>query len=281
MKIAYLISAYNQPELLAEFIAVLDQPKEHMFVHVDKKTDIQPFRKLLQDRCIFIEEREKVFWGDISFVKAIIKLMKTASDTGKFDYYSFHSGVDFPIKPILEYEAFLEKNKGGEFITLSDCCLNRQMQKRYAGYYLFKNRSKFFLYLNYGTTKLQRYFYKRKPYKGEKMFFGSTWWTLTHDCIKYILKSVDEGKAILKYFKFVFITDEMFFHTIIGNSIFAGNVRNNNLRYIVFAPNHSNPNVITLKDKEQLVTSPHFFARKFEIQKSREIIDVLKKQIEK
>jgi hypothetical protein len=279
MKVAYLILAHNQPELLKEFVMALHKPKEQIFVHVDKRTDIQPLKTLLQDQCVFIEQREKVYWAGLSQVTAYINLLKHAFAKGDFDYYSFHSGVDFPIKPVHAFEGFLNEHNGSEFMSMANCNLSENRKRRFNGYYLFKNRSKFFLYLNFGVTKIQRYLYKRKPYKGKEMFYGSSWWTLTHNCVNYILNKIDNEKTILKYFKYVFAPDEMFFQTIIGNSPFADKVANNNLRYIRFQRNNPNPDILTIKDKEVLLTSSAFFARKFDIKQSKEILDDLKQTL--
>ena len=276
MKVAYLILAHNQPELLKEFVTALNKPREQIFVHVDQKTDIQPFEELLKDQCIFLKQREKVYWAHFSQVKTYINLLKAAIGKEDFSYYSFHSGADFPIKPIREFEDFLEKHNGCEFINANNCCLNKKIQKRYTGFYFFKNNPRFLLYLNYGITKIQRYLYKRRPYKGKNMYYGSSWWTLTHNCVKFILEKIDQEKSILRYFKYVFASDESFFQTIIGNSPFADKITNNNLRHIEFEKNSFNPKVITTNDKEKILTSSAFFARKFDFKQSREIIDVLK-----
>jgi hypothetical protein len=281
MKIAYLILAHNQPELLNEFVTALNKPKEQIFVHIDKKADIQPFENLLQDKCIFSEQRERVYWAGFSQVITYINLLKNAMSNGDFDYYSFHSGVDFPIKPVHTFEEFLEKHKGSEFISLTNCCLNEKMKKRFTGYFFFIFRSKLFLYLNYCFTKIQSYFYKRKPYKNMQMFFGSSWCTLTHDCVKHIFKVIEEEKKIGRYFKHVLASDEMFFQTIIGNSPFKNKVTNENLRHIDFEENSSNPILMTIKDKEKLLASSAFFARKFDIIQSNEILNVLKENISK
>lgn len=279
MKVAYFILAHHQPELLNELITAINKPKEQVFVHIDKKIEIQPFLELLKDKCIFTEQREKVYWGSFTIIKAYRHLLKTAMNRGRFDYYSLHSGVDFPIKPIEEFEVFLEKNKGSEFIITKMCTPDHKFAKRYSGYFVFENYSKFFLKLNFGITKLQRIFYKRKTYKGENVYFGSQWWTLTYECLQYVISRLEKEPALSRYFKHTLIPDEVLYQTIIGNSPFAEKVTHNNLRCIVFENNNPNPKVLRIEDKENLLASPAFFARKFDVTQDVAIIDFLKQHI--
>ena len=282
MKVAYLILAHHQPALLEELITALDKPKEQVFVHIDKKIDIRHFEALLKDKCIFTEQREKTYWGSFSLQKAYIHLVKAATAIGEFDYYTVLSGVDFPIKPIQSFEAFLEQHRGSEFIeAVYDSNFAKKAQRRYSGYFVFPNYSKFFMKLNFGIAKVQRIFYKRKPYKGEKIFFGSAWWTLTHECIKYIRSRIENEPALSRYFKHTHASDEMFFHTIIGNSPFAGKITNNNLRCIVFEKGNANPKVWRMEDKEFLLSSNGYFARKFDLSIDAAIIDCLKQHARK
>ncbi|MCL1850900.1 MAG: hypothetical protein FWF70_05810 [Bacteroidetes bacterium] len=285
MKVAYLILAHHQPILLKELITALNKPKEQVFVHINKKVDIQPFETLLKDKCIFTEQREKIYWASFSFKKAYMHLIKAAMAIEEFDYYTFLSGVDFPIKPIKAFEAFLEQHRGSEFIEAlaledyPDDKILKKKQRRYSGYFIFPNYPKFFLKLNFGIAKIQRIFYKRKPYKGEKIFHGLTFCTLTHACLQYIIDRIESEPALSRYFKFTFAPDEMFFHTIIGNSPFAEKIIHNNLHCIVFEEGKSNPKVWRMEDKEILLSSQDYFARKFDLSIDAAIIDLLKQHI--
>ena len=67
----------------------------------------------------------------------------------------------------------------------------------------------------------------KKVFKGLEPFGGSQWWALTADACRHILEFIDLRPDVLKYFKNVYLPDESFFHTIIGNSEFAKNVTRN------------------------------------------------------
>lgn len=280
MKVAYLILAHNQPEMLKELVSAINRPKEQLFVHIDRKADIAPFKELLEGQCTFIEQREHISWGSFSMIQATIHLLKTTASSGKFDYYSLLSGCDYPIKPVSAFESFLERNRPAEFITCDNAVGSSKIQRRYSGFFLFENRSNFIKKLNFAITKIQRIFFKRKPYRKEVVFYGSQWWTLTGTCVDYILDAIRQDVQRLKYFKRTHVPDEMFFQTLLMSSPFAANVENNNLRCILFEEERSNPKTWTMADKEFLLSSPAYFARKFDMSAEPQIIDFLRKHIQ-
>lgn len=66
MNIAYLISAYKDPQHLRRLIDVLTYDKKAVqcFVHVDAKVDIAPFEQLCtQSNVHFIKNRINIQWG--------------------------------------------------------------------------------------------------------------------------------------------------------------------------------------------------------------------------
>jgi hypothetical protein len=113
-------------------------------------------------------------------------------------------------------------------------------------------------------------------------YAGNTWWALTGEACRYISEFAENHRYVDEYFKYVFAPEEMFFHTILGNSAFRDRV----LRNLVYedwsaraghpapiAPSHiklfeSNPRV-TLDDVYGIGEA--LFARKF----SDENLDLL------
>jgi hypothetical protein len=150
------------------------------------------------------------------------------------------------------------------------------LKKRYTGFFLFENRAEFLKKVNYGITKIQRLFYKRKPYKNKPIFCGSQWWVLTESCIKYIMDFIAKHPDYITYFKYTHISDETFFQTIIAHSPFLSKVQNDNLRCIEFEGKKPHPKVWRMADKETLLQSPAYFARKFDLSADCDIVEFLK-----
>jgi hypothetical protein len=208
--------------------------------------------------------------------------LKAALSAGDFDYHCFLSGCDYPIKPVRAFEAYLAAHAGNEYIQ---CCdmnkLAPRLKKRYTGFFLFSARSTFLKNLNFGITKIQRSFYKRKPYNNSPMFYGSQWWTLTNACVKHIINLVETCPSYENYFKYTFLSDEMFFQTMVMYTPFARHVKNDNLRYVVFEGKNPHPKVRTMADKEALLQSPAYFARKFDLSADSRIVEFLKQHLNK
>ncbi|MDR3350473.1 MAG: beta-1,6-N-acetylglucosaminyltransferase [Prevotellaceae bacterium] len=277
MSVAYLILAHAWPAMLKELVTAINKPKEMVFVHLDKKTAMPPFEKLLAGRCTFIEQRENIAWGSFSMVQATLHLLQTALAAGTFDYYCLLSGCDYPIKPVQAFEAHLAAHPGNEYIQCRNIAeLPPKFKKRYTGFFLFENRSAFLKRMNFGITKIQRLFYNRKPYANKSIFYGSQWWTLTGACVKHIMDFIAEHPDYTAYFKYTHVPDEMFFHTIIAGAAFSGKVQNDNLRCIVFDGEKSNPKIWTMADKETLLQSPAYFARKFDLSIDSGIVEFFK-----
>jgi hypothetical protein len=277
MKVAYLILAHTNPAMLKELVVAINKPKENIFVHIDKKTALHPFEQLLSEQCTFIKQRENVSWGGFSIIRATLNLIRTVLPAGKFDYYCLLSGCDYPIKPVHAFESYLSAHSGNEYVHCHDITgLSPRFKKRYTGFFLFENRAEILRTVNYSITKIQRLFYKRKPYNNKPVFYGSQWWTLTDECVKYIINFITEHPDCISYFKYTHIPDEIFFQTLIAHSPFSSKVQNDNLRYILFEGEKLHPKVWKMADKETLLQSSAYFARKFDLSVDCNIIEFLK-----
>ena len=86
MNIAYLISAHNDPQQLKRLVEALGD-NAWCFIHIDRKSDIQPFIQALEciegDRIQFIKERTDVRWGTILEVEYQMALLKAALSYSK------------------------------------------------------------------------------------------------------------------------------------------------------------------------------------------------------
>lgn len=68
MRIAYLIVAYNQSLHLAKLVNIINADWAHIFIHIDKKSNLQDFRRLIvqgNGNITFLEDsqRIKVYWA--------------------------------------------------------------------------------------------------------------------------------------------------------------------------------------------------------------------------
>ncbi len=116
-----------------------------------------------------------------------------------------------------------------------------------------------------------------KPFRREfpkNLYFGSQWFNITHEAVKYIFEYLEENPDYLKRFEYTWGSDEVFFNSILRNSEhFKSKIVNDVLRYMVWSGGV--PNTLLIKDYELLKQSHALFARKFDENVDNEIIDKL------
>ncbi len=117
MKIAYLITAYNNPKHINKLIKSIHTDNHDIFVHIDKKSKIK-FDLPNYDNLFIIENPIKVYWGSFTFIKALLLLLKKSFDTDKYDYYILLSGACYPVRSNTYIEKFIKINKNKEFINI-------------------------------------------------------------------------------------------------------------------------------------------------------------------
>jgi len=283
MKIAYLITSYDQFCHLEKLIDALDDKNVTFYIHVDKKSKM-PENFPIRKNVIFIG-RIVVWWGGWSQQQSILNLI-TEAIRHKFDYYVLLSGSDYPIRSRNFLYEKLET--GGEYIDIIKGFHDHKPESRTKYYYYdcFDRRNRkslrtlFFLTLE----KVQRIFFTKHNYPFLQIFNGHTWCALSHDCVSYILTFLQNNPQYSKFYKTSFCADECLFPTIIGNSEFVNKCKGT-LTYTDWSKGGSGPAIInkehvSLFKKQLEFSSPYgkytpVFARKFNDQSDNVI-----KQIE-
>ncbi len=222
MKLAYLLLAHDFPlgvKTLSERLCVNG---DHLYVHVDRKTKIDPF---LTDapNLHYLEKRISTYWGEFSFVKASLALLRKALTESDADYFLLLSQVDYPLTSAEERHAFFERHRGKEFLNIRpmpDATIGKPRERltRYK-YYPVSRR---FRLVDWVFKYLVKMDYQK--YLGQHQAFGgSGWWGLSREAAEYVLKEHDRQTGLQFYFAHTHIPDEMYIHTLLGNSPFAVN----------------------------------------------------------
>lgn len=223
---AFLIIAHEKPMVLKRLVKALDHPLNNIFIHIDKKCDIEKFNVTTQEsKVIYLDNRIDGRWGDYSLVEIEIQLIEKALEHGTYDYLHLISGVDYPIKSMQEIHAFCAEHKGKEFIGFGKNETDEETKWRSQHYFLFSKDFKSTNLFKRITRKLFVWIqtmvgYSR--YKG-KVIKGSQWWSITSNFAEYILQHKSE---IQKYFHNTYCPDELFAQTLCWNSQFRSNVYN-------------------------------------------------------
>lgn len=232
MKIAFLFSAYTDPEHLLRLIQALPEGSE-AFIHIDAKSDIAPFKAIVKSKHIhYISQRYHVVWGSYRQTQYQIALIRAALESGiAFDYLITMSGMEYPIWSNREMEEYLTTQRKENRELLQALRLTDQpphQQRLYIRHWPFNN-----VYAKPGSMKsrcrvlLRKLMFAvgmRKPLEFDadghhyKMYKGSDWFGITPELGAYILDRWDNSPELRAYFEDSFTPSETAIHTIAFNS---------------------------------------------------------------
>jgi hypothetical protein len=264
--IAYLLLVHANPQHLERLITRLRSDGAMFFLHVDKKSNLDAFVNLQADdvRLVSPDDAVAVHWGDFSQVEAILSLMKTALAAGDFKRFVLLSGVDYPLWPTADIDAFFKRHPTDEFISMvpMPCEAAGKPLARLTTYKVRPNLSllhslalRVLLKVRVMPRErnLERALGTLKPYG------GSTWWALTRAACEYALQFVRHNPGLVQFFKGTQYADETFLHTILGNSPFLPNVRRN-LTYTDWSAGGASPANMSVSHVDYFRTTRQFSA---------------------
>ncbi|MFC7361103.1 beta-1,6-N-acetylglucosaminyltransferase [Nocardioides astragali] len=280
---AYLVLAHDDPYVLVKLLQLLDDRRNTVFVHLDKRfTQTDPSRLApvcTRSEMVFVPRR-KVFWGDFSQVDAALRLFRAAAP-GRYDYYHLVSGADLPLKTQDEIHDFFSRHAGREFIGYAE-----RFDPRWATELHFFNR-----YMrptnrverairSRGTDnviRLQRRLgYDHARRFGLELRKGSDWFSITHLMALHLL---DNEKLIRRLLRFGHAPSELYVQTLAWNSEFRARLFDPHDEYAGSARlidwDRGGPYVFTEKDFGELLDSDRMFARKFMSSVDRAVVDRL------
>ncbi|TAH73748.1 MAG: glycosyl transferase [Anaerolineaceae bacterium] len=295
-KHAYLIMAHGNFEYLKKLIESVDDPRNDVFVHIDKKANFTNFDMLKKDihfSSIHYIKQRNVKWAGFSGILCEIDLLKAATEKARYDYYHLISGSDLVLKTQNEIHQFFDQNKGKEFVAFDDQEIDDIYLERVKYYYLFqdvygRNRKNFFLLGLYLVDKILltiQKILKVNRLKKVNLEFqkGTNWFSITHDFAVYVTQ---QERWINKTFKYSLSGDELFLQTILINSRFKENLcqpknlkENPNMRLIDWS--RGKPYTWRKEDYNILINSNMFYARKIDPYIDNDIITMIIKNLEK
>ncbi|MFT4111121.1 beta-1,6-N-acetylglucosaminyltransferase [Silvibacterium sp.] len=278
MAIAYLIVAHKSPDQILRLVRALHHSGAFFVIHIDKRAadDVYvPLREYAASHPeVLLTKRHRCYWGSFGIAQAMIACVNTAIRSNRpFEYAFLLSGQDYPIKNTEQIAAFLEQNKGKEFMESFSLTKPNRWTEQGGAFQAMARVMHWTLFLR------SRTFHFRIPRKfpfGWEPYGGSQWWCLSREALAHIESFLRKNRSYLRYFKHVFIPDEAIFQSILSNSEFRDRIVNDDLRYIDWEnPNPLYPRTLESNDFEKLAASPKLFARKFQPDRSAECLDLI------
>jgi len=288
MNIAYIILAHKNIAQLRLLMETLQNKDDSIFLHLDKLAGEEIFhdakQALIDIYNLHFLPRNPTPWGGFGLVKASLTGIHEVIKNPEIDYALLMSGQDYPIKPINSFKKVLKENNGKSFLEAfpfphpywKDRGGFDRIERWHFSLPMKRNRitRRIRVTLNWLMDHLQP---NRALPLGYHPFGGSQWWCLHRSCLGYINTFCRENPGFVRFFKTVRIPDELIFHTILMNSQLKSTIINQKLTYVDWESSPG-PKVLDGDDLQNLMTSAEFFARKFDIDKSKNIIYELNKK---
>jgi hypothetical protein len=173
--------------------------------------------------------------GGYNSIVATMKTIQLALECGIYDRFVLLQGQDYPLVSPIEIHNFFESHRNQEFCHARKISLNDKHKSymKICGFWLqdYKKDNKLMrlMHLFFSRLNILGIPY-RKPYfkcsNGEKwpIYKGWAQWSLTKECVEYIVTQYNTLPAFNNYIRFRFPPDELYFHTLIYNSPFKENV---------------------------------------------------------
>lgn len=289
----FLVYAHTDAPMVARL--ALSLAPDPVLVHVDRKTDIKPFRDSLASatNAILLDERVPVRWGAYSQVEAMRLLIAAgAAETAPDDYLVMLSGQDYPLRPISEFREYLENHRGQQFIKSfaiagSEPKYEKQISRRHYRDIKFMESAKgrALRFRNLIIRLLE--FVDRRPTSPVPANLiaahGQTHWALTRECALQLDAMI--SPTVEAFFRQVFAPDEKVFHSLFASSRSPsealagghgpyqgpGTWRYTNFHYI----DPGMKKIFAVADAEFVLSRDDFFIRKVHSSESAALLDLI------
>lgn len=296
VQIAYFILVHRLPNQFRRLFRAIYSPNDHYLIHIDKRAGEQLYEEirvfLSAYPNTYLLESQSVVWGGYSMVSAELRGIEKLLELDlKWDFYINLSGQDFPIKSSKVRNDFLKRNKGKDFMIVSNQFNNRPSTMNRIENYFTESETGFI-----GSPYERSYMPYTTPY------IGGQWKILSRECCQFITNSPMIGK-FRDYYENTLIPDESFFQTVLMNTDSGKNIIADDKRAIIWIPEIGpelaskvftesettaliesgeiklRPKTLMMEDLPFLLVSDALFARKFDEIIDTEVLSELEKII--
>ncbi|MCI0920757.1 beta-1,6-N-acetylglucosaminyltransferase [Sphingobacterium rhinopitheci] len=265
MKHAYLIMAHNEFEVLQCLVSSLDDSRNDIFIHFDKKLRGLPDLKVENAKLYILEHRVDVRWGHVSQMKAMYNLMEKAMYTDNYKFFHLFSGVHLPLYNQDYLHAYFDKHKVNNFLMKMPTNEREVSMKMKRYHFFIKN----FIHPNRIIQRIDQLcwlvllkvqdifgFKRNKEFDFHK---ASQWGSLNYDAIDYLIQ---HKNSIVKKYALTFCCDEFFISSELERSPLRPSIMYTD-KLLKCDFNSVSPRIYQDSDYSYLQNSGCLFARKF------------------
>ena len=269
MRFAYLIIAHNEFEVLKRLVSELDDVRNDIYIHFDKKVKALPKIEVRHSNLYILDKRIDVRWGHVSQIKTEMLLFETALQNGPYEYYHLISGTHMPLKSQDELRQYFSDKHGKSVIyrlvkddeyqeTLKMHRISLFMRGYSSGNRLISRCAQF---MWKACIALQRIFHITVN-NGFNFYKASNWVSLTQEAVEYL---VEHNKTINRRYRHSFCGDEYFVPSELLSSPLLDQVAVSPL-LLKCDIRRAHPEVFHLNQLDELRKTEYMFARKFTAQ---------------
>ncbi|MFD2598320.1 beta-1,6-N-acetylglucosaminyltransferase [Sphingobacterium corticis] len=272
---AYLILSHDNFSVLQALISALDDARNDIYIHFDKKVAHLPTLQVANSQIIILENRIDVRWGHTNMLEAEFNLLQSAiRKNPHYTHYHIISGTHLPLQTKDNLHSFFEKSDISLFMKMetSEKEIDLKLRnfnlfiKNFASSNATKKRITQLLWL--AMIKTQKWLHIKRHSKSS-FVKTSQWCSLTQEAVETLIKN--QAKIASKY-RWTFCADEFFVASSIKDYLGAEKISYiDNMLKCEFEG--TSPKIYTLKDWSELKQSNFLFARKF----SENHLDIVEK----
>lgn len=277
MRHAYLIIAHHEFVVLQRLIDLLDDVRNDIYIHFDKKVKDIPVLTCTYSQLHIVENRIDVRWGHVSQIESEYALFEAVYRSGKpYARYHLISGTHLPLKTQDDIHVFFSHHADKEILSPIATDHYEIDFKLHRYHFFIRNykhpntvMSRFFQFVWHVLLKIQYKLHIKRP-KLKVSTKANNWVSLTSAALIYILHQKND---VLELFERSFCGDEFFVPYLLESADRKFNVMN--YPHLLFNDfENDNPRVLKDSDYKFLVQSDYLFARKFS-EKEKTIVEKL------
>ena len=295
MNHVFLFQVHKDSVLIKRILKRLESPNHFFVINVDGKSNEK--REILSSinsisNVILITE-DRIAHGGFSFASCTINQIKFCYEQEiHFDYYHTCSGQDYPCVSNGLFDAFFSKASTSYMLMdtpeLAEKWRKDKYRKRLERFYFVDQCCGNIATRTHLNGIVSRLLISvKRPCSFLPIIWGGwNWFSITDECIGYLLNYFNDHPDFLERFKYTLAADELIFSTILYYKRKELNIETgNSLRYVEWNPSREYegglPLILDERDYEDIVHSGAFFCRKVEGEYSEKLLDMLDKRIEK
>ncbi len=256
-------------------------------LHVDARSSQQiweGFQELAARRPqVQLIHRTRTGWASWGGVEALLEALER-SQSLHCTHVVHMTGQDYPLRPVEEIASFLGQRPATSwvphdkmpvaFLSDADGGLSRAYQWN----------------MPVGTRRV-RVPVKRRPPEGVVFYYGQAQRVLSMGLVRQLLDQIDERPELVKFFRRVWIPDELFIPSLAMSLPVEGEVSGANLWFSDWSAGGRHPKVFRTEDIDRLTAVAYgqagelpggptkLFARKFDLEIDAKVVDLVDERL--